>query len=433
MVLVDAVTGKKKKVSIFVASLPYSGMIFATARNDEQQDNWHTAHRLAFEYFGGTCEVIVPDNASTATNQAEKGDRQRFINSSFAEFLEYYNTAAYAAEPRKPRHKGHVESGVNVVTTSIIQKLAGRSFNLLDDLNEAIATEVDAVNDRTPFRDQQVSRREIFTSSEASYLTKLPDRPWVKTTWRKSKVAPNSHIRVDSVNYSAPYQLLGKTVDVRIRGQVLDIFHDDKHVASHAISTQRGRYVTDKSHFPVGMDVPNSVWSADYFRTQARKVGPSTLAVIESLIASRLIVAQAYQPARAILNLGKDVENKPLLEQACLRLTSGDSPRAVSYSAVKTMMAAIRAEGTTARDTQVPPLDAHRRPALQSLALPNRDDARGLVGDPNQFALDNLLHSSTTTPDPHHDQDMGHNQDQHLIQGQGQGQDQGQDVERQEQ
>ncbi|WP_257160425.1 hypothetical protein [Corynebacterium cystitidis] len=67
MVLVDPIVGKHQKVSVFVACLPYSGMIFATACVNQRQENWHEAHRLAFEYFGGVTEVVVPDNAATAT------------------------------------------------------------------------------------------------------------------------------------------------------------------------------------------------------------------------------------------------------------------------------------------------------------------------------------------------------------------------------
>ncbi|WP_257161943.1 hypothetical protein [Corynebacterium cystitidis] len=65
MFLVDQVTAKRSKVSIFVACLPYSGMVFATGRLDQRQENWYEGHRLAFEYFGGQPEVVVPDNATT--------------------------------------------------------------------------------------------------------------------------------------------------------------------------------------------------------------------------------------------------------------------------------------------------------------------------------------------------------------------------------
>ena len=40
MRLCDPTGGQGSKVSIFVASLPYSGMVFACACADERQDAW---------------------------------------------------------------------------------------------------------------------------------------------------------------------------------------------------------------------------------------------------------------------------------------------------------------------------------------------------------------------------------------------------------
>ena len=61
MRLFDPTGGQGSKVSIFVASLPYSGMVFACACADERSDAWLAAHMRAFEYFGGVAEVIAPD------------------------------------------------------------------------------------------------------------------------------------------------------------------------------------------------------------------------------------------------------------------------------------------------------------------------------------------------------------------------------------
>lgn len=60
MTVVDPITGRRQLISIFVASLPYSGLIFAYGCDNERHTNWLTAHRLAFEYFGGVADIIVP-------------------------------------------------------------------------------------------------------------------------------------------------------------------------------------------------------------------------------------------------------------------------------------------------------------------------------------------------------------------------------------
>lgn len=116
MQIIDSVSRRVTKVSVFVATLPYSGMVFATGCTDQRQPNWLTAHRHAFEYLGGVADVIVPDNAATASNALAVGDRARKVNTSYEEFLAHYNTAALPARPVRPKDKANVESGVKVVT-----------------------------------------------------------------------------------------------------------------------------------------------------------------------------------------------------------------------------------------------------------------------------------------------------------------------------
>ena len=87
MWITDPITRAMAKVSIFVATLPYSGMIFAYGCLNEKLSAWCDAHRRAFEYFGGVAQVIIPDNASTASNQISKYDKTRDVNASYAGFL----------------------------------------------------------------------------------------------------------------------------------------------------------------------------------------------------------------------------------------------------------------------------------------------------------------------------------------------------------
>lgn len=387
MAVIDSVTRRTTRISVFVATLPYSGMVFAIGCVDERQPNWLAAHRQAFEDFHGVAEVIVPDNAATASNIIRPGDKARKVNAAYEEFLAHYNTAALPTRPVKPQDKGNVEAGVKVITNWAIKRLAGREFTNLDDLNTALRAAVDEINDRTPFRDQQISRRRIFHEAEADLLAELPTEPYLPTVWKKSKVTPDWHITIATVHYSVPYQHVGDTVDVRIRGDLLEVFAGGDTIATHTVSTQRGAYVTDVAHCPPGMEDANNLWSSQYFLTQASRVGPNTRQAISDLLASRPIIAQAYLPARNILAMGKGDTNKPILEEACRRLVDETSRRrAISYTAVKNMMAAVRAD-QTARPTTTPfvPRTAPRPTPPQW-----HGDRGGMLGGIGQFSLEAL-------------------------------------------
>ncbi|SER61940.1 transposase [Corynebacterium cystitidis] len=332
---------------------------------------------------------------ATATTVIAGSSGKRQINTSYEDFLAHYGTAAYATAPVSPKHKASVEAAVKVVTNWVIGALADRQFTLLDDLNAAILTQVDAVNNRVPFRDQQVCRTEIFEAEEQQFLTPLPAEPYVPVQWRKSKVAPNWHITVATCHYSVPYTLIGSTVDVRIRGQELAVMVDGEVVACHQVQHKRGVYSTDADrHGPPGLEIPGNLWTKDYFLAQARRVGPNTRNAIEALFAATVITAQAYQPARNILGLGKG-DNKPILEEACRRLTAGTSARAVSYNAVKTMMAAIRAEQDQRRTTR-PSSPPDPRGDQQPPTHPRRS---GLIGGSEQFRLNKLTSQPTNNQD----------------------------------
>ncbi|MBP0645538.1 IS21 family transposase, partial [Mycobacterium tuberculosis] len=75
-------------------------------------------------------------------------------------------------------------------------------FASLDDLNEAIAAEVEVINDRIPFRGQKTSRRELFTEHEQSELIALPEVRWQPVIWKKSKVNRDYHVEIATVKYS---------------------------------------------------------------------------------------------------------------------------------------------------------------------------------------------------------------------------------------
>lgn len=116
MFLTDPITRSRTRVSVFVATWPYSGLVYARGYLNERRPAWLDGHRRAFEYSGGVPLMVIPDNASTASNQIAKGDRARDVNASYAEFLEHYSTAALPTKENAPKEKASVEAGVKVVT-----------------------------------------------------------------------------------------------------------------------------------------------------------------------------------------------------------------------------------------------------------------------------------------------------------------------------
>lgn len=384
--LADLTSGKPVKLHVFVAYLPYSGMVTASAHHNEQSAAWLDGHRQAFEYFDGTSTVIVPDNPTTASNQIAAGDHARGVNATYEAFLAWYNTAADPTRSRKPRDKGAVEAGVKIVTRSIIAVLQGTTFVDLDEINERIDELIDEINTRTPFRRRDISRREIFTADEYDRMHRLPATPYEKVTWYKRVVARDFHVEVTRVRYSVPYVHAGKKVDVRVVGSTLSVLADNEVIATHQVSPRTGTYVTDTDHEPDYFAEYKNLWSRTYFLRQGAKIGPATRQALEDLLDSKAIEAQAFRPCRNILDLGKTHTNAEVLEAACAQLISDTGRRrAISYTAVKNTMARVRAAADQ-RPTTRPPL-APSRP----MTVTGRDTTTAHLAGPEAFSMEAIM------------------------------------------
>ena len=395
MRLTDPVTRETTRVSVFVASLPFSGMVFAYGCLDEKQPAWLDAHRRAFEYFGGVTQVVIPDNASTASNQISRTEKARDVNASYAEFLEYYATAAVPTRSYRPRDKGHVEAGVKVVTNWVIHYLEGRVFASLDELNTAVAAQVEAINDRTPFRGEQRSRRDWFTESERDELISLPAQRWEPVIWRKAKVHRDWHIQLDTIKYSVPSRFAGLSVDVRVIGEQIDVLSGGEIIATHVLGSRRNGYVTDPEHAPAHAETVSGLWTRGYFLRQASKVGPGTVAALTRLLDGKVIEAQGYRSCMNILDLGGR-GSRVLLEQACRGLVDEDPHRQITYTAVKHRITALRA-GLDARPTVSSEAGIVVTSPAGVAAPRRRDTSRAHLAGAGAFSLDALRSAGDST------------------------------------
>jgi transposase len=405
MRLTDPITRALTPVSVFVATLPFSGMVFAYGYLDEKQPAWCDAHRRAFEYFDGVAQVIVPDNASTASNQISRTERARDVNASYSDFLQHYGAAAVPTRSNRPRDKGNAEAGVKVVTNWVIHFLADRVFASLDDLNDAVAAQVEEINDRKPFRGERQSRRDWFDAYERDGLIALPERRWEPVAWRKAKVHRDWHIQLDTIKYSVPYRFAGLSVDVRIIGTTIEVLADGQIIATHQQGQHRNGYVTDPEHAPPHYESVNGLWTRGYFLRQAAKVGPGTVAALTRLLDGKAIEAQGYRSCMNILDLGKRAgQNRILLEQACRALVGEDPHRQITYTSVKHRMSALRAGGDQRPTTSDSGGGGGIMPA-PTVGATGRDTSRAHLVGAQAFSLDAL---TTVTPaDDHRDGNLG--------------------------
>ena len=335
--LTDPYTGEITEAHIFIGVMTYSQYAFVEAFADEKQQSWIDAHVHMYEYFGGVAKILVPDNCKTAVIH-NGGWRDQRINTIYHEMAEHYGTAIIPARVRKPKDKPNAEGSVGVISTWIIAALRNEQFFTITEINKAIRKKLDEFN-RRPFQKKEGSRYELFHNEELPLLTPLPATRYETADWKKATVQFNYHISVDGMLYSIPYEYIGKKVDVRVTGSVIEVFNNNDRIASHRrLYGRKGQYSTVTEHMPKEHQ-SYLEWNGERFRKWARGIGENTAKVIDSILHSKRVEQQSYRACMGLLKMAERY-TPARVEEACKKaLSYTPSP---SYKIVSNIIAASK-------------------------------------------------------------------------------------------
>jgi transposase len=337
--LTDKISGQKTKVYVFVMCLPFSGRFYIQGFTDMKQQSWLDGHMNAFEDFGGVVHMLIPDNCATATDRTPI--YITLVNETYERFAEHYGSAVVPARVRKPRDKSLAESSVHLVEQWIISPSAELTFYTLDEFNGFMQERCSWLNDR-PFSDKEGSRTLDFENNERECLLSLPKERYEICEWRRSKISPDYHVRIDYMHYSTPHVLIGKTCDIRLTTSKVEVICDGQIVASHLrLYGRKNQYSTNTDHMPENHRNLPSPWSPDRFTSWAAKIGPHTKEAIERVLASKAVIEQTFVSCRNILGLAKKY-TPMLLEEACRRIVA--TTAIPSYTSAKNFIVVIKAD-----------------------------------------------------------------------------------------
>ncbi|WP_051943255.1 MULTISPECIES: IS21 family transposase [Luteibacter] len=269
----DAITGERVNVEVFVGALNASSLIFATATATQRVPDFLEAHIRMFDYFGGRTDAVVPDNLASAVSHPGSTP---VIQRSYADFAAHYDVMVMPARPRRPKDKPKAEASVKLVQRMLKVAAYRRPFTSLDDINDALAAVVERINNR-PMKNNQPSRRERFETYERHRLLPLPEQAYSFAEWVTiSKVPADYHVPVLLNFYSVPHHLVGERVEVRLRQHEVTIFKDRKVVAAHARLEGTGQSTSKTEHMPEGHRA-QAERAPDMLREWAEEAGPHIL------------------------------------------------------------------------------------------------------------------------------------------------------------
>ncbi len=328
--ITDPLTGEITEVELFVGTLGASSYTYAVCVYSQQLENWILCHTKMFEYFGGVPECIVPDNLKSGVTDACFYDPE--INRTYADLAAHYNSFVLPARPRHPKDKGKVENGVKIAQNRILASIRDKVFYSLQELNAAISEELEKLNDRQMAHINR-SRRQLFEELDKPALKALPPEQFEMFAWKRCKVHVNYHIAVDKINYSVPYTLIGKSVDVRYNSRLLEIFYNGKRVVSHIRSYNTACYVTIPSHMPSNHNILHA-WSPEKISRWAEGIGEYTGIFVDTLISNSRHPEQSIKSCMGIKALSRKYPQERL-EAACKRALDAG---AVRYKHLKSIL-----------------------------------------------------------------------------------------------
>ena len=314
---VDRGSGAYIECQLFGATLPFSQLFYAEATHTQRQPDFLRALGNAFGYIGGVTATTVVDNAKITVSKAHRYDPD--FHPEFAYFCEHFKTAHLAARPLKPKDKCFVENSLGVFWRWARRRFKQRTFYSLAELNAFLREILAEFNDRVQ-RKYGKSRRQKFEIAEKAKLMPLPATAYGVGNWSKHKLHPDCHVQVGKNFFSAPHQLRGYELDVRVSHVFVEIFHRLNRVATHRVfaPNNQGRYRTDNNHLPE-KHLAVKEFTPQRALTLAKEIGPATECIVSGLILNAIHPLLYLRRTQGILRLASRY-TKADLENAAMQI-----------------------------------------------------------------------------------------------------------------
>lgn len=311
----DPEAGRRRKLYCFQMTLSHSRHTFLYPVTGEGGAAWLAAHVAALEFFGGVPKRVVPDNLTAGVTAADLYDPR--LNRAYGELARYYGFLVDPARARHPQDKPRIERANGYAQASCF---AGRELGRLEEVRRAARRWCEEVAGGRAHGTTGEAPLAAFRAREQAALQPLPERPWELASWTTAVLHADCHLRAGAAGYSAPYEHVGRRLEVRLGERTVAIYDGATLLTTHARQPAGGR-ATRVEHYPPAGQAHLAQGPA-VCRERAAAIGPATGA----LVAGRLTpyTLGRLREARALLRLA-EAYPPARLEAACrLALDDGD-------------------------------------------------------------------------------------------------------------
>jgi len=238
-----AVGSTRRRLSFFVMVLCYSRKLYVEFTLAETVEQFLTCHTNAFDYFGGSPAHVMVDNLKSAVLSHPRG-QPAVYNPRYMDFARFHGFAVKACNPRAPHEKGRVENAVGYVKKNFLGGLPLSQFALVNPaarywLEEVANVRVHGETNKTP--------NELFAVEKPTLLA-LPAAHYDAGALKIVSATRRFRLHFDGNRYSVPAEYAGAKLTLRAYPQKILAFHQDKLVAEHVRSYDRGQDFENPDH-----------------------------------------------------------------------------------------------------------------------------------------------------------------------------------------
>ena len=238
--------GVWRKILVAHLKLCYSRAFVVQAYPTQSHEMLFDAHARAFAALGGIPKRGIYDNMKTAVDKVKKG-KVRVVNTRFAAMASHYLFDPDFCNVASGWEKGVVEKNVQDSRRRIWQDAAEIRFGSFTELNLWLLSRCRRLWQELKHPDYDLTLAELLEQEQTSLMPMIvPFDGYVETV---GKVSSTCLINFDRCRYSAPCELAGQIVGIRVYPERIDLVAQEVIVASHGRSFGRGETRYDWQHY----------------------------------------------------------------------------------------------------------------------------------------------------------------------------------------
>lgn len=302
--VIDAKTGKKKTISIFIGILGFSRYQMVRVVESLNFSTTISVLQSMLQEIGGVPRKITSDNPKVFITTASKYEPT--YNPGYERFASHYGFCIEALPPSDPESKGKVERSVQYVR---------RLFESYDFINYDIKSAQDHIDKKNELANLRKHGShlqkpvEVFLNSEAGKLSPLPLMAYEIETMSYNKVRQDGYVYFENKYYRVHDKFRGeecliignqKQVTIYSKGLLLDIYNK---ITDPFISK------ACKDHYK--QDFEKTLRDHGHYINRARKMGEDVGRFVEIILAR----GEGFVDLRVIwglLSLDKKYESKSI-------------------------------------------------------------------------------------------------------------------------